>query len=39
MTKYFAVHASEYNVTVNSVSPGGVYNPDNPQGEFFQEKL
>ena len=37
MTKYFAVHASEYNVTVNSVSPGGVYNPDNPQGEFFQK--
>jgi NAD(P)-dependent dehydrogenase (short-subunit alcohol dehydrogenase family) len=38
MTKYFAVHASEYNVRVNAVSPGGIRNPDNPQSEDFQEK-
>ena len=37
MTKYFAVHASEFNVKVNSVSPGGVFNPRNPQSKFFQD--
>ncbi len=26
MTKYFAVHLSEYNIRVNCISPGGVYN-------------
>ncbi len=37
MTKYFAVHAAEYGVRVNAVSPGGVRNPENPQGEDFQK--
>jgi NAD(P)-dependent dehydrogenase (short-subunit alcohol dehydrogenase family) len=37
MTKYFAVHASEFNVRVNAVSPGGIRNPENPQGEDFQK--
>ena len=37
MTKYFAIHAAEYGVRVNAVSPGGVRNPENPQGEDFQE--
>ncbi|WP_169704111.1 SDR family oxidoreductase [Candidatus Kuenenia stuttgartensis] len=23
------------NIRVNAVSPGGIYNPDNPQGEEF----
>lgn len=35
MTKYFAVHLAERNIRVNSVSPGGIFNPDNPQGEDF----
>ena len=37
MTRYFAVHAAEHGVRVNAVSPGGVLNPDNPQGPDFQE--
>jgi NAD(P)-dependent dehydrogenase (short-subunit alcohol dehydrogenase family) len=37
MTKYFAVHAAEYGIRTNAVSPGGIRNPDNPQGENFQQ--
>ena len=37
MTKYYAVHASEFDVRINSVSPGGVFNPENPQGDYFLE--
>ncbi len=35
MTKYFAVHLAERNIRVNCVSPGGIFNPKNPQGEDF----
>jgi len=35
LTKYFAVHLAENNIRVNSISPGGVYNSDNPQSESF----
>lgn len=35
MTKYFGVHLAERNIRVNAISPGGVYNPRNPQGEDF----
>jgi len=35
MTKYFAVHLAGRNIKVNAISPGGVYNPTNPQGEDF----
>ena len=35
MTRYFAVHLAEMNIRVNCVSPGGLYNPDAPQGEDF----
>ncbi len=35
MTKYFAVHLADRNIRVNAVSPGGVYNPENPQGSDF----
>ena len=35
MTKYFAVHLSGRNIRVNSVSPGGIYNPINPQSKDF----
>lgn len=35
MTKYFAVHLAEQKIRVNSVSPGGIFNPDNPQGPDF----
>ncbi|HEU6438335.1 MAG TPA: SDR family oxidoreductase [Nitratidesulfovibrio sp.] len=37
MTKYFAVHAAEHGIRTNAVSPGGVRNPDNPQGADFQK--
>ena len=37
MTKYFAVHAAEYEIRTNAVSPGGIRNPDNPQEENFQQ--
>ncbi len=35
LTRYFAVHLAERNIRVNSISPGGIYNPKNPQGEDF----
>ena len=38
MTKYYAVHLASYGVRVNSVSPGGVYNPVSPQNGKFIEK-
>jgi 3-oxoacyl-[acyl-carrier protein] reductase len=37
MTKYFAVHLANRNIRSNSISPGGVYNPVNPQGKTFIE--
>lgn len=36
MTRYFAVHLADRNIRVNCVSPGGIFNPDNPQGEDFK---
>jgi gluconate 5-dehydrogenase len=35
MTRYFAVHLSDKNIRVNSISPGGVYNPKSPQNKNF----
>ena len=35
MTKYFAVHLADYRIRVNAVSPGGIYNPENPQSKYF----
>ena len=35
MSKYFAVHLADRNIRCNTVSPGGVFNPENPQGEGF----
>lgn len=35
MTKYFAVHLAGNQIRVNVVSPGGIYNPENPQSEYF----
>ena len=37
MTKYFAVHLAERNIRVNCVSPGGIFNPQNPQGKDFMD--
>ena len=37
MTRYYAVHAAEHQIRVNSVSPGGVRNPSDPQGPDFQK--
>jgi len=36
MTKYFAVHLAERNIRTNCISPGGLLNPDAPQGPDFQ---
>ncbi|MEW5693019.1 MAG: SDR family oxidoreductase [Candidatus Hydrogenedentota bacterium] len=38
MTRYYAVHLSRYGIRVNCVSPGGVFNPQNPQGKDFVKK-
>lgn len=35
MTKYFAVHLAQYGIRVNCVSPGGIFNPENSQGNDF----
>ena len=35
MTKYFSVHLAERNIRCNSISPGGIYNPKNPQNNNF----
>jgi NAD(P)-dependent dehydrogenase (short-subunit alcohol dehydrogenase family) len=35
MTKYFAVHLAQDQIRVNAVSPGGIFNPESPQGEDF----
>jgi len=35
MTRYFAVHLAGRKIRVNAVSPGGIFNPDAPQGEGF----
>jgi len=37
MTKYFSAHLADRNIRVNCVSPGGIFNPNNPQGEGFQK--
>ena len=37
MTKYFAVHLANRNIRVNSISPGGIFNPNKPQGSKFIE--
>lgn len=36
MTKYFAVEYADRGIRVNSVSPGGIYNPKDPQGLDFR---
>jgi len=38
MTKYLAVYLADKNIRVNCVSPGGVFNQDNPQNEDFIKK-
>ena len=37
MSKYFAVHLADRNIRVNAISPGGILNPANPQGDDFQK--
>ncbi len=38
LTRYLASHYGEMNVRVNVVSPGGIYNPDQPQADAFLER-
>ena len=35
MTRYFAVHLADRKIRVNCISPGGVFNPEKPQGPDF----
>jgi len=37
MTKYFAVELAKKGIRVNAVSPGGIFNPSNPQSKQFIE--
>ena len=36
LTKYFANYMSKYNVRVNSISPGGIYNKKVQTNKFIQ---
>ena len=38
MTKYFAVYLADKNIRVNCVSPGGIFNQNNPQNKEFIKK-
>ena len=38
MTRYFAIHLSDKNIRVNTVSPGGIYNSKSPQNKTFIKK-
>ena len=38
LTRYLASHYGDRNVRVNVISPGGIYDPDNPQAEAFLER-
>lgn len=38
MTKYFAVDLAQIDVRVNSISPGGIFNPESPQDSEFVRK-
>lgn len=35
LTKYYCIHLRDMNIRVNCVSPGGIYNPNEPQGDDF----
>lgn len=35
MTRYFSTHLAKDGFRVNAISPGGIFNPENPQGEDF----
>ena len=35
LTKYYCVHLRDIAIRVNSISPGGIFNPEEPQGEDF----
>jgi len=35
MSKYFAVHLANRGIRVNTISPGGIFNPTQPQGKDF----
>ena len=35
ITKYYCVHLADMNIRVNAVSPGGIFNPEQPQGDDF----
>ena len=37
MTKYFAAHLAKDGIRVNCISPGGIFNPEAPQGKDFVE--
>ena len=38
LTKYYSVALSKYNINVNCISPGGIFNKKNPQSKLFLKK-
>jgi NAD(P)-dependent dehydrogenase (short-subunit alcohol dehydrogenase family) len=38
LSRYFAVDLAPKGIRVNSISPGGVFNPKKPQGDDFIKK-
>ena len=38
MTRYFAIHLTDKNIRVNTVSPGGIFNTTSPQSKLFVKK-
>tara|TARA_B100001063_G_C16745166_1_gene547064 strand:- start:846 stop:1622 length:777 start_codon:yes stop_codon:yes gene_type:complete len=38
LTKYYCVALSKYNISVNCISPGGIFNEKKPQSKFFLKK-
>lgn len=37
ITKYYCVHLRDKGIRVNAISPGGIFNPESPQGPDFVE--
>ena len=38
LSKYYAVHLAQHQINVNTVSPGGIFNTENPQSDAFLGK-
>ena len=38
ITKYFSTYSYKYNILVNAIAPGGIFNPKSPQSSKFKKK-